>query len=147
LVTTQRKLSAAITLAILISLSYSLTQCNLEAPPAERVDAACVSIVVPRDMREPVVDMSQAPDLQVSPDLAFKRTTFEWWEFERWWDLIAHGGGYCAPDDGNWQGVMDAFCRGQGWRWAVLNGERPVGDCTTWDGHVAPVYNTIQCSN
>lgn len=100
-----------------------------------------------RDMAAPYADLAVAPDLQRQPDLAFKRSTFEWWEFERWWDYIAHGGGYCAPDDGNWQGTMDAFCRGQGWRWSVLVGERPVGNCTTWSGMLAPVYNTIRCSD
>lgn len=137
------KLSLAIALASAITLSYTLTQCTIE-PIVIPDDAGCDAKISTPDMaRGP--DMATPRDLAQPPDLAVRRTTYAWWEFTRWWYLIGHGGGYCAPDDGNFTLVMDAFCKGYGFKWAVLNGARPDGDCMIWSGQVAPVYDTIVC--
>ena len=129
-----------------VVLSHTLTQCTAEVPN-QAVDAMCSVEPTSHDFaqRAPTDLAVSSPDLAIRPDLAVRRTQYTWWEFTKWWHLIGHGGGYCAPDDGNWMNVMDAFCKGYGFSWAVFNGTRPVGNCTTWDARSTPVYDTIVC--
>lgn len=143
----RQKLSLVLTFVGAIALSYTLTQCTVDVPRSNP-DAACVVQPEPvNDLALPAMyDLVQSlPDLAHPPDLAIRRTMYAWWEFTRWWHLIGHGGGYCAPDDGNWMNAMDAFCKNYGFSWAILNGTRPLGNCTTWSGWLAPVYDTITC--